>query len=300
MPRPNSAVASGRPAATTEPNVSSSTSVAIARPTISDEISPSCAFAISWPPSSIRRSAALACRGELDQRLAGAVRDRARQLGQRDPQHADRAVARELRVRGAGAAADALEPVRIAPPACRSAARRRPCRPRPAPARRRRRSRGCAPGSARAAARPPRATPSRGSSSRPTSRRPGRLPRTPRAGRRPRRRPRRGGGGTRDRRAARGGRGERETRGGPPGRAGHRVAARTIDSATLTRIGLFCQAFPRQSSYGSRPRTLLHSLASWVSTSAIRASPRSTGCSSSSGASPSASTRSCRRRRGCR
>ena len=55
MPSPNSAVASGSPAATTEPNVSSRTSAAMARPTISEEISPPSAFAITCPPSSIRR-----------------------------------------------------------------------------------------------------------------------------------------------------------------------------------------------------------------------------------------------------
>ena len=54
MPRPNSAVASGRPAATTEPNVSSRTKAAIAMPTASEEISPVCALAITSPPSSIR------------------------------------------------------------------------------------------------------------------------------------------------------------------------------------------------------------------------------------------------------
>ena len=46
-------------------DASSSTSVAIARPTISDEISPSCALAISWPPSSTRSPAPLASLGEL-------------------------------------------------------------------------------------------------------------------------------------------------------------------------------------------------------------------------------------------
>ena len=41
--------------------MSSSTSAAIARPTISEEISPPCAFAISWPPSSTRTPSPLAC-----------------------------------------------------------------------------------------------------------------------------------------------------------------------------------------------------------------------------------------------
>ena len=61
MPSPNSAVASGSPAATTEPNVSSRTNAAMARPTISEEISPPSAFAITWPPSSIRTPSPPAC-----------------------------------------------------------------------------------------------------------------------------------------------------------------------------------------------------------------------------------------------
>ena len=54
IPSPNSAVANGSPAATSEPNVSSSTKPAIARPMTSEEISPPCALAITMPPSSIR------------------------------------------------------------------------------------------------------------------------------------------------------------------------------------------------------------------------------------------------------
>ena len=62
MPSPNSAAASGRPAATTEPKVSSSTPAAIARPTASEEISPCCAFCTTLPPSATRGPPpALAC-----------------------------------------------------------------------------------------------------------------------------------------------------------------------------------------------------------------------------------------------
>ena len=61
IPRPNSAVASGRPAATTEPKVRSSTNAAMAMPTASEEISPASALAITMPPSSTRSPAPAVC-----------------------------------------------------------------------------------------------------------------------------------------------------------------------------------------------------------------------------------------------
>ncbi len=54
MPSPNSAVAIGSPEATTLPNVNSSTRAAIAKPTVSEEISPRWALPIASPPSSTR------------------------------------------------------------------------------------------------------------------------------------------------------------------------------------------------------------------------------------------------------
>ena len=60
MPRPKSAVAIGSPAATSVPNVSTSTSAAIVRPTASEDSSLSCAEAITWPPISTRRPSRLA------------------------------------------------------------------------------------------------------------------------------------------------------------------------------------------------------------------------------------------------
>ena len=109
MPRPKSAVASGSPAAMTEPNVSSRTKAAIAMPTASEEISPVCALAITLPPSSIADAVAVLVLRELDEVLAGRGRDRARELGQRHAQDADRPVARVVGLCGGRRVADALE-----------------------------------------------------------------------------------------------------------------------------------------------------------------------------------------------
>ena len=53
VPRPNSAVTIGRPIAISEPNVSSSTTIAASRPTAVDRPKPACSVAsIACPPSS--------------------------------------------------------------------------------------------------------------------------------------------------------------------------------------------------------------------------------------------------------
>ena len=59
-PSPNSAVTIGRPAATSVPNVTSSTSAAIIRPTASEDSSLSCAEVMTWPPISTRSPSRLA------------------------------------------------------------------------------------------------------------------------------------------------------------------------------------------------------------------------------------------------
>ena len=53
-PRPNSAVTIGRPAATSVPKVSTSTSAAMARPTASEDSALCCALAMTCPPISTR------------------------------------------------------------------------------------------------------------------------------------------------------------------------------------------------------------------------------------------------------
>ena len=60
MPRPNSAVTIGRPAATSVPKVRTSTSAAIIRPTASEDSSLSCAEVMTWPPISTRSPSWLA------------------------------------------------------------------------------------------------------------------------------------------------------------------------------------------------------------------------------------------------
>ena len=76
------------------------------------------------PPSSIRTPSPLArCARSISAR-AGVVGDRAGELGQRDPQHADRPVARDVRRGRRRGAADALEARRRRGRAGRSAAPR--------------------------------------------------------------------------------------------------------------------------------------------------------------------------------
>ena len=112
MPSPNSAVASGRPAATSVPNVSSSTTAAIARPTVSDEISPCWARATGWPPSSTRRPSRLAASAiviscsPVALGTSSAFDTAAAYAG-----HGDPAVARHLRVARGHAVADAVQPL---------------------------------------------------------------------------------------------------------------------------------------------------------------------------------------------
>ncbi len=113
MPSPNSAVAIGRPEATTLPKVTSSTSAAIRKPTVSDEISPRCALPITWPPSSSRTPAPASRRGQLDQPLAGRDRHLGRAARQRHAGDGDRAVARDLGRGGRRRRADALERRRL-------------------------------------------------------------------------------------------------------------------------------------------------------------------------------------------
>ncbi len=77
VPRPNSAVTMGRPMAMSDPNVSSSTTIAASSPTAVEMPKPACSvISIACPPSSTCRSARAAVRATFTTRSTVALSSR--------------------------------------------------------------------------------------------------------------------------------------------------------------------------------------------------------------------------------